>query len=88
MLQRLIDGLFGCSHRRTTFPLTPARKSAPTRRGAYVVCLDCGREFAYDWSEMKVGAKLPAPAAPTWQKPKGAEDQASESVVSKKFVAG
>jgi RNA polymerase subunit RPABC4/transcription elongation factor Spt4 len=20
----------------------------------YVVCLDCGKEFAYDWQEMKV----------------------------------
>ena len=22
--------------------------------GTYVVCLDCGKEFAYDWKEMKV----------------------------------
>jgi hypothetical protein len=22
--------------------------------GTYVVCLDCGREFSYDWLQMKV----------------------------------
>jgi DNA-directed RNA polymerase subunit N (RpoN/RPB10) len=21
--------------------------------GTYVACLDCGKEFAYDWNEMK-----------------------------------
>jgi RNase P subunit RPR2 len=24
------------------------------RTGTYVVCLDCGREFRYDWQEMRV----------------------------------
>jgi hypothetical protein len=61
MLQALVNSLFGCSHRRTTFPLTPLRKTgsfqAPiaTRLGTYVTCLDCGKELAYDWTEMRVG---------------------------------
>ena len=64
MLQSLINTFFGCTHQRTTFPLTPARKgvyAAPgaTRNGTYVVCLDCGKEFAYDWNEMRVGVTLP-----------------------------
>jgi len=43
----LADWLCGCAHRRTTFPLTlPAI-------GTYIVCLDCGRPFAYDWSKMQ-----------------------------------
>jgi hypothetical protein len=63
MLQSVLNTLFGCAHQRTTFPLTPARKSAGTsasiqRSGAYVVCLDCGKEFSYDWSEMRVGAAV------------------------------
>ena len=49
MLQNLINAFLGCSHRRTTFPLTPGRKAvaAPgaVRHGTYVVCLDCGKEF-------------------------------------------
>ncbi|MGA7239125.1 MAG: hypothetical protein WBY44_25820 [Bryobacteraceae bacterium] len=63
MLQSILNSFFGCAHQRTTFPLTPSRKSAGTsastpRSGAYVVCLDCGKEFAYDWSEMRVGAAV------------------------------
>jgi len=61
MLQSLIDTLFGCSHQRTTFPLTPARGNAgpalsgAQRIGTYVTCLDCGKEFAYDWQAMRIG---------------------------------
>ena len=61
MLQSLFDTLFGCSHQRTTFPLTPARRNAGTpltgaaRNGMYVTCLDCGKEFAYDWKSMRIG---------------------------------
>jgi hypothetical protein len=58
MLQSIFNTLFGCSHQRTTFPLTPGRKnSAPitNRSSTYVVCLDCGKEFAYDWNGMRIG---------------------------------
>jgi hypothetical protein len=56
MLASLLNSIFGCSHRRTTFPLTPSRKmaSASNRHGTYVVCLDCGQEFRYDWKAMRV----------------------------------
>ena len=63
MLQSFINTLFGCSHARTTFPLTPGRKNvAPsaTRNGTYVVCLDCGKEFAYDWDGMRIGHQVAA----------------------------
>ena len=57
MLASLLSSLFGCSHQRTTFPLTPSRKmaTASNRHGTYVVCLDCGQEFRYDWKQMRVG---------------------------------
>jgi hypothetical protein len=58
MLQSLLNTVFGCTHSRTTFPLTPARRAAgiPNQRhGTYVVCLDCGKEFGYNWAEMRVG---------------------------------
>jgi hypothetical protein len=67
MLTSILNSLFRCSHQRTTFPLTPGRKSAghpapgAARIGTYVVCLECGKEFAYDWSEMRVGQ----PVVPT-----------------------
>ena len=70
MLQTLFETFFGCAHRRTTFPLTRGRKapgagaikSAPGRM--YVVCLDCGKEFSYDWRSMRIGEPVEvAPAA-------------------------
>ena len=54
---KLLDVLFGCSHKRYTFPLSakgPHRSEAAAMTGTYVVCLDCGKEFAYDWRQMKV----------------------------------
>jgi hypothetical protein len=61
MLSSVFDSLFGCSHRRTTFPMTPKRPNA--RLGAYVTCLDCGKEFAYNWNEMRMEQEPIAVAA-------------------------
>jgi len=65
MIGSLLNALFGCSHDRTTFPLTPSRKMAATtqRHGTYVVCLDCGQEFRYDWKQMRVGEPVAARSA-------------------------
>lgn len=57
MISHLIDSLFGCSHKRITFPITinpSQRTKAGGSTGTYVVCLDCGGEFAYDWKEMRI----------------------------------
>jgi hypothetical protein len=75
MLQSLLDTLFGCSHQHTTFPLTPARRvvgnppSNTVRNGTYVTCLDCGKEFAYDWQAMRVGQPVVNHAATTTAQP-------------------
>jgi hypothetical protein len=58
MLESVLNALFGCAHSRTTFPITPGRKPvAPSahRHGMYVVCLECGQEFRYNWTEMRIG---------------------------------
>jgi hypothetical protein len=55
--------LHGCSHRRKTFPFTPLparRRNAGVRAETYVVCLDCGRHFAYDWTTMRLARQRPA----------------------------
>lgn len=57
MLASLLDVLFGCAHRNYSFPRTirhGARSPAAAVTGTYVVCLDCGKEFPYDWKSMKV----------------------------------
>ena len=60
----LFDLVFGCWHKRCSFPITVRGKlrrsaAAASVTGTYVVCLDCGREFPYDWSQMKVLAFRP-----------------------------
>ncbi len=63
MIDSFLNSLFGCSHKRTSFPITPAKKSgfsSGTAKGTYVVCLDCGKEFGYDWQGMRVGDAVPA----------------------------
>ena len=61
MLSNLIDLVFGCTHKHYSFPQTARkgqrRAGAGTPTGTYVVCLDCGKEFAYDWQEMRVVAE-------------------------------
>jgi hypothetical protein len=58
MLTKLMDAMFGCRHARYSFPITirpgSHRNAAAERTGTYVACLDCGREFRYDWQEMKI----------------------------------
>src|SRR5208337_1246622 len=58
MFSKLMDAMFGCRHARYTFPITvrAGSRRTPTaqRTGTYVACLDCGREFSYDWRQMKI----------------------------------
>lgn len=61
----LFDVLFGCCHKNCSFPMTAKKGSASTsqaarKTGTYVVCLDCGKEFPYDWNQMKVLTPEPA----------------------------
>jgi len=76
---RLFDMVFGCSHKRCSFPITVRgklrRSPAASITGTYVVCLDCGQEFPYDWNKMKLvdapSAQAPE-AAPAYTGPKAA----------------
>ena len=57
MVTNFLNALFGCWHRNYSFPRTVrqgARSAAASVTGTYVVCLDCGKEFPYDWKSMKV----------------------------------
>src|SRR5437899_6041311 len=54
----LFEALFGCTHSRTTFPLTPLPHSRkievlPSEPRTYVACLECGKELPYDWQTMR-----------------------------------
>jgi hypothetical protein len=57
MLGKVFDAFFGCWHTHYGFPITVRtghRSQAASVTGTYVVCLDCGKELAYDWREMRV----------------------------------
>jgi len=55
----LLQTLFGCAHRKTTFPQTPTRRGRIGEQGTqskaqtYIACLDCGKELPYDWDNMR-----------------------------------
>jgi hypothetical protein len=52
-----MNSLFGCQHRRTTFPQRPGGKTGE----AYVACVDCGKRFTYDWEQMRIGKPVDMP---------------------------
>ena len=58
MISNLFNALFGCWHMHCSFPITirdASRRTSPAiPTSTYVVCLDCGKEFQYDWHEMKI----------------------------------
>ena len=64
-LAAMAEWLGGCSHRRTSFPITlrtgvslDGRQSMQAE--TYIVCMACGRHFAYDWTRMRIAGQLPA----------------------------
>ena len=57
MVSDFLDLFFGCWHKHYSFPMTAKagqRSGAAALTGTYIVCLDCGKEFPYDWREMRV----------------------------------
>jgi hypothetical protein len=58
VISKLMEAMFGCRHARYSFPMTVrpgSRRGLSTQRmGTFVSCLDCGKEFRYDWREMKI----------------------------------
>ena len=42
--------------------MTPTSTSGAPSGQPYVVCLDCGGQFAYDWKEMRMGKRIDSTA--------------------------
>ena len=63
MIDSLLNTLLFCAHRRTTFPMTSRPRNASSTvaigKRTYVICLDCGKEFSYNWEEMRIVAAEP-----------------------------
>jgi DNA-directed RNA polymerase subunit RPC12/RpoP len=69
VIDTLLNLLFRCSHRRLTRPLTAAGRKGEPHGRAYVVCLDCGKQFDYDLKAMRMGKAIP----PAGERPHGSK---------------
>jgi hypothetical protein len=58
VIGRILDLLFGCSHKRLSRPVTPTTVRGAPKKATYVVCLECGTHLAYDLQTMTLGKKL------------------------------
>ena len=66
MVNRILQMLsIRCSHKKLSQPFAASPTTGPRRASSnwdtpaapsahYVVCLDCGRKFEYDWSNMRM----------------------------------
>jgi hypothetical protein len=58
MIDNLVNLLFRCPHRRLTRPFTPMTKAGQPHSQSYVVCLDCAKQFEYDFENMRIGKAI------------------------------
>ena len=78
MIDTVINLLFRCAHRKLTRPVTPVSKAGVPHGETYVVCLDCGKQFSYDLTAMRIGKAIDQSNAacvlpPNMPKPRGSK---------------
>jgi len=54
MIDAILNLLFGCRHRRITRPITSVHRPGTPSGGTYVACLECGKQFPYDATNMRI----------------------------------
>jgi len=59
MFSAVMNLFFGCRHRTISRPITPVHKSTPGPVATYVACLNCGQQFHYDITTMRMGKAIP-----------------------------
>jgi hypothetical protein len=63
VIDTVLNLLLRCPHKRITRPITPVSKTGVRNGETYVVCLECGKQFTYDWNDMRIGK--PVAISPT-----------------------
>jgi hypothetical protein len=58
MIEAILNLLLHCHHRHLSRPVCPIRKHGILQGESYVVCLDCGQQFAYDTQQMRMGKPI------------------------------
>ena len=61
MIEAILNLLLHCRHRHMSRPVAPIRKHGIPQGACYVVCLDCGKPFAYDPHLLRIGKPLEGP---------------------------
>lgn len=84
MIDSLLNLLVFCSHKQTSFPQKAVRDIygrplAIRSAEAHVTCLECGKEFPYNWERMRIEPRTTPthgennvtvrPLAPSWTPP-------------------
>jgi hypothetical protein len=64
VIDTILNFLFRCSHKRFSRPTTPVSKKGVPTGDTYVVCLECGKEFVYDLTDMRIGKPIPKSPTP------------------------
>jgi hypothetical protein len=64
VIDTILNFLFRCSHKRFSRPTTPVNKKGVPNGDTYVVCLECGKEFVYDLTDMRIGKPIPKSPTP------------------------
>ena len=59
MIHQVFNFLFRCQHRNLSMPMSLTGSRAITTPATFVVCLDCGRRFEYDWKQMRLHSGRP-----------------------------
>jgi hypothetical protein len=58
VIDKILNLVFRCGHRRLSRPLSRVSKPGQPAGQTYVVCLDCGKQFAYDTVAMRLGKAI------------------------------
>jgi hypothetical protein len=58
VIDTLLNLLFRCPHRHLTLPAAPITNAGQPHSQTYVVCLDCGKQFEYDLTGMRIGKPI------------------------------
>jgi hypothetical protein len=77
VIDTVLNLLFRCHHKRLTRPITPVSKAGVPDGDTYVVCLACGKQFAYDWNEMRIGKSVAI--SPTGAGPQNQQTEEQEA---------
>jgi hypothetical protein len=62
MIDTFLNLIFRCPHQRLSRPVTLSSKPGQPNAESetYVVCLDCGKHFAYDTKNMQLAKRMEA----------------------------